>query len=316
MTADAPAAAVTAPSPARAEGRGASVADGSTFAPGLRLLGPRVRQDVERLYGVLRTLDDLVDEDDPRAEERVQAVERWAHGMGADAHETPETRALSQLASRHRLPREQLLDFCAGMRHDIAHTSVDSEEDFARYCQQAGGSVGIVLANLLGIAYGEADPAREEAERPRIGGDPTRKEADRPREDATRRRAEAGMAALGRAMQITNILRDIDEDLEHGRIYIPGTLIERFGFPAPGAREALLREMIPRADALYEQGASAIPLLRDGRAAMAVSAALYREILRQIERDGFGARPGRSVVPAWRARLLIARHRTANVIGG
>ena len=260
-------------------GRSAITADKSTFAPGLRLLPAPVREDVERLYRVLRTLDDLVDEDDPRAAQRVQAVERWARDQQAD---TPETRTLAELERRHPLPRPSLLHFCEGMRHDIARARIDTEEDFTRYCQQAGGSVGIALANLLGAA----------------GDDPECKS-----------QAEAKMATLGRAMQVTNILRDIDEDLSHGRLYIAGTTIERFGFPAPGAREALLREQIASADALYEEGLGAIALLRDGRRAMALSAALYREILRQIERDGFGRTPGRAVVPAWRTRALIAKHR-------
>ncbi|MGH7634196.1 MAG: squalene/phytoene synthase family protein [Gemmatimonadaceae bacterium] len=274
------------------EGRHAHVADGSTFAPGLRLLPAHVRKSVESLYRVLRNLDDLVDEDDPRASERVQAVEHWARNQQAD---TPETRALSELERRQPFPRESLLQFCAGMRHDIARESIDSEEDFERYCQQAGGSVGIVLANLLGTA-GDGDGAMPH--------------------EAVKRKTEIGMATLGRAMQVTNILRDIDEDLARGRVYIPRTLIERFGFPAPGKREELLREQIACADALYEQGARAIPLLRDGGAAMALSAALYREILRQIERDGFGRRPGRTIVPAWRTHLLVARYRTADVLEG
>jgi phytoene synthase len=249
--------------------------DGSTFAPGLALLPEPVRADVKRLYSVLRTLDDLVDEDDPRAAARVGAIEAWARGLAAGS---PETRTLDELERSRPFPRERLLEFCAGMRHDIARASVEDERGFARYCQQAGGSVGVVLAHILGTV-----------------GD--------------RHETERLMAVLGRAMQVTNILRDIDEDRAHGRVYIPRTAIERHGFPAPGAREALLREWIPRADALYEQGAGAIPLLRDGRAAMALSADLYREILRQLEREGFGARPGRAVVPAWRAQLLIARHR-------
>ncbi len=170
------------------------------------------------------------------------------------------------------------------MRHDIARASIEDEQDFERYCQQAGGSVGVVLANLLGAAG-------EDGESKRV--------------------LERRMATLGRAMQVTNILRDIDEDLAHGRIYIARTAIERFGFPSPGAREALLRDHIARADALYEDGLGAIALLRDGRRAMALSAALYREILRQIERDGFGRRAGRAVVPAWRRRLLAGRHRLA-----
>lgn len=261
-------------------GRHAEVADGSTFAPALRCLPASIRGDVECLYRVLRTLDDLVDDDDPSAGERVAAVERWAGGREPGS---PEARALDALHQRRPFRREALLQFCAGMRHDITHAGIDTGADFERYCQQAGGSVGIVLANLLG--------GRSE-------------------------QAEAGMATLGRAMQVTNILRDIDEDLEHGRLFIPGTLIERFGFPSPGAREDLLRELIARADALYEEGASAIAQLGCGRTAMSVATVLYREILRQIERDGFGRRPGRAVVPSARTRLLIARHRLANVVVG
>jgi phytoene synthase len=258
-------------------GRRMAVADGSTFAPALRCLAARERVDVECLYRVLRTLDDLVDGGDPSASERLGAVERWARGEAAVCREA---HALQDLHRRRPFAREALLCFCAGMRHDIERAGIEDEQDFERYCQQAGGSVGIVLADLLG--------ARSE-------------------------HAHAKMAALGRAMQVTNILRDIDEDLEHGRLYIPRTLIERFGFPAPGAREPLLRELIARADALYDEGASAIALLGDGGGAMAVAAALYREILRQIERDGFGREPGRAIVPAWRTRSLLARHRTANV---
>lgn len=248
-------------------------ADRSTFAPAMRLLPARLREDVHGLYRVLRTLDDLVDEDDPRAAERVEAVERWAREEEAD---TPETRVLTELARRHPLPRRRLMEFCEGMRHDIARASVDDDEDFHRYCQQAGGSVGVVLATMLGTTAPEG---------------------------------EERMAALGRAMQVTNILRDIDDDLAHGRVYIPRTMIERFGFPAPGARSELLREGIARADALYKEGAGAIPLLRNGRKAMALSAALYREILRQLERDGLGRSAGRATVPAWRMHLLSARHR-------
>ena len=253
-------------------------ADESTFAPAMRLLGGQTKADVRTLYGVLRTIDDLVDEDDPRAPERVGALERWARGGGGGRAESPEAQALAQLAERHPLPHEQLGEFCRGMRHDIARETIADEQDFDRYCQQAGGSVGIVLAVLLGATGPDEDRAKE------------------------------GMAALGRAMQVTNILRDIDEDLAARRVYISQTAIERFGFPAPGARKQLLRDHIARADALYEEGLPAIGLLARGREAMALSAALYREILREIERQGFGREPGRVVVPLERRQMLADRN--------
>jgi phytoene synthase len=70
-----------------------------------------------------------------------------------------------------------------------------------------------------------------------------------------------------------------------------------------------LRDQIATADALYEAGLSAIGQLVQGRQSMALSAALYREILRQIEREGFGRRAGCVAVPAWRRHLIIARQR-------
>jgi phytoene synthase len=118
---------------------------------------------------------------------------------------------------------------------------------------------------------------------------------------------EASMATLGRAVQRTNILRDIDEDLARGRIYISQETIERFGSVAPGDRESLLRDQIAHADRLYEEAAPAVPLLPRGRRGTAACAALYQEILRQIEREGYGQRRGRVVVPAWRRRLVVTK---------
>ncbi len=222
---------------------------------------------------MLRTIDDLVDERDPQAPARIQAIERWTQGQPGD---TPEVRILTELSRRYELPRSALAEFCAGMRQDLAETPIATEDDLERYCQYVGSSIGEVVACLLGTSSPEA---------------------------------QHKIAMLGRAFQRTNILRDIDEDHAHGRLYLAATTIERFGPPIPGAREDLLRDQIARADQLYEDGLGAIPHFVRGQRAMAVSVALYREILRQIERDGYGRRPGRVVVPSWRERLLIVEHR-------
>lgn len=226
---------------------------------------------------MLRTLDDLVDEDQPEARERVAAVERWARNEPAD---TPESQILADLSQRYPLPAHALLEFCEGMQHDISRAVIHSEDDLELYCQRAGGSVGIMLTGILGISRPDA---------------------------------ETKMATLGRAVQRTNILRDIDEDRAHGRTYIAQSTIERFGPPTPGARAELLRDQIARADMLYGQAAKATSALARGQRGMAVCATLYREILREIERQGYGHKPERVVVPRWRSCLLIARHR-ANAI--
>jgi phytoene synthase len=247
--------------------------DTSTFSAGIRLLPSDLQADARNLYWVLRTIDDLVDDEYPRAEHRVEAIERWARGQQAD---TPETRILADLSTRYPLPPQALIEFCRGMRNDLARTAIETEDDLEQYCQYVGGAVGVVLARIFGTSHPDG---------------------------------ESKMASLGRAFQRTNILRDIDEDHAHGRLYVARTTIERLGPPVPGAREELLRNQIARADHLYDEGLGAIPLLSRGRRGMALSAALYREILRQIERDGYGRTPGRITVPAWRRRLLIAEHR-------
>jgi phytoene/squalene synthetase len=252
----------------------ASVLDTSTFSAGIRFLPGDLQRDARLLYRILRTIDDLVDEEDPQAARRVEAIERWAHHKNAD---TPETRILIDLSRRYPLPRQAMIEFCEGMRYDLAPSAIEDEGDLERYCQYVGGAVGIVLAKMFGTSHPDG---------------------------------EIKMAVLGRAFQRTNILRDIDEDHAHDRLYIASTTIERFGEAVPGSRKELLQDQIARADRLYEEGLGAIPLLNRGRRGMALSAALYREILRQIERDGYGHSYGRVTVPAWRQHLLIARHRS------
>lgn len=250
-------------------------ADASTLAPGLRVLPRDIKQDVYRLYHVLRTLDDLVDEDQPQAEERVAAVERWATGTPS---ESPETLVLDEICAQHQFPVNAMIDFCRGMRHDIARSVIYTEDDLERYCQRVGGTVGIMLTSLLGATSPDT-PAR--------------------------------MATLGRAVQRTNILRDIDTDARQNRLYIAQETIDRFGPPEPGSREDLIRDQIARAEALYDQAANATSLLARGQRGMALCATLYRQILRQVERDNYN--PGACPQPQ---ELRILDRRPANSDSG
>ncbi|MDX6720346.1 MAG: 15-cis-phytoene synthase [Solirubrobacteraceae bacterium] len=243
-----------------------------TFALACRLLPRDVRDDVYLLYLVFRTLDDAVDDGAGDADERLAAVEAWS--VGATRMPSREVDLLDELARRHPLPRSAFADFCAGMRDDLQHVSMDTDGDLDRYCYRVAGTVGIVMAHVLGMS----DPDR----------------------------ALPAAAALGQAMQLTNVLRDIDEDLRVGRVYVPRTAIERCGGSlAPGERKAVLRDQIARADALYETGCAGIALLTRGQRAIGAAGAMYREILRQIEREGYGEQPGRAVVSR-RRKLVVA----------
>lgn len=234
----------------------------TTFALACRLLPAAIRDDVYLLYLVFRTLDDLVDDGLPEAAAHVEAAAAWAEGRpGA---RTREVDVLDALACRYPLPLAAIADFCAGMRQDLAAERFATERELDRYCYRVAGTVGVVMTSILG--------ARETDE------------------------GYAAAAALGMAMQRTNILRDIDEDAAHGRVYLAQETILRYGPPVPGRRETLLRDQIARADALYEDGLAGVGLLRGGRHAIAAAGAMYREILREIERSGYGAVPGRAVV--------------------
>jgi 15-cis-phytoene synthase len=247
-----------------------------TFALACRLLPRSLRDDVYLLYLVFRNLDDLVDEGRPEAAGRVRAVRAWCDGEPPSSREG---RILEELAGRHPIPRHAMRDFCAGMEHDLAGAEIRTEADLDRYCYRVAGTVGVVMAAILGTT----DP---------VAGERT-------------------AAALGMAMQRTNVLRDIDEDRSNGRVYLASETIARFGGSlAPGRREALVRDQIARADALYEEGVAGIALLLHGRRAVAAAAAMYREILRQIEREGYGREAGRAVVPQ-RRKLAIAARRGA-----
>jgi phytoene synthase len=237
-----------------------------TFAPVCRVLPRAVRDDVYLLYLVFRTLDDLVDEGRPEADARVEAVEAWAEGRpGA---RTREVAVLERLAGRHPLPRPAVSAFCAGMRQDLAGERFATEADVDLYCYRVAGTVGLLMTAVLGAR----DP------------------------DA----AAPAAVALGMAMQRTNILRDIEEDAAAGRVYLA-----QESLAAHPSRESLVRDQVARADALYERGLPGTRQLRRGGRAVAAAGAMYREILRQIERDGGEAR----------ARAVVSPRRKAWVAG-
>ncbi|MDO9352406.1 MAG: phytoene/squalene synthase family protein [Solirubrobacteraceae bacterium] len=244
------------------EARETHKAVGKTFWLASRLLPKEIRDDVHLLYFVLRTLDDAVDDAWPNADEVVGGVEAWARGAEPT---TREALILADLSSRHPLDPTVVGDFCAGMRHDQSDAVIATEDDLDEYCYRVAGTVGVLMTSLLGAADPEA--------------------------------ARGPAIALGQAMQRTNILRDIDEDLENGRVYIATETVDAFGSLMPGERAALLRDQIARADELYDRGIAGIHHLQSGGRAIAAAAAMYRQILRQIEREGLGAQAGRAVVP-------------------
>ncbi len=241
---------------------------GRTFSSATRLLPPDVRPDVRLLYLVARGLDDLVDERRPNATRRLDQVQRWAETGAVTCRETA---MLEHLASRHAgLPLDAVVDFCEGQREDLRELGFSTEADLDRYCYRVAGTVGRLMAAILGAQGQGADHAAR---------------------------------ALGIAMQRTNILRDVDEDLALGRVYLPQETLElaRVRDLARGDRSLLLRVESAIAEWWYAQGMRGLPLLPRGRFAIQAATVMYREILRQLARDGWGVRR------PWRARVSRSR---------
>lgn len=260
-----------------------------TFDLAAWFLPAGIRRDVRRLYFVLRSLDDLVDHADPRAAAAVDDVATWA--AGGPTHGSLAA-VLADLATRHpALPRDAVADFAAGMRADLAGPDHRTEADLARYCDQVAGTVGRMMAAVLGVRPGHEAEA----------------------DDAAR--------AMGRAMQRTNILRDLVEDAARGRVYLPSDAFQAAGM-APEDGELLLADLLAwppetlaaflgrqaaRAEADYARGLAGTRHLRSGRRGVLAAGLMYREILRQIEREEHGGRRPRVVVPAWRKVVLVSR---------
>jgi phytoene synthase len=264
-----------------------------SFALAARFLPRDVRDDINLLYLALRRLDDLVDLEAPSgsvqradAQQRLAAIRTWLRSGEIETDGGDELAIFVDLQRRTpALPIDAIGAFLDGMESDLAGPAMESDADLDLYCYQVAGTVGRLMAALLGVRAGDAA------------------EADR------------AARALGAAMQRTNILRDVDEDLANGRVYLPDTALRRVGLdPAAasgptslrdGNRRALYSAEIARADAEYEAGVAGIRHLQNGGRSIRVAAHLYREILRQIERDGFGVRrPHRPVVG--RARKVAA----------
>ncbi|MBU6256108.1 MAG: hypothetical protein EBU83_01110 [bacterium] len=272
-----------------------------SFSRAATFLPAEVRDDINLLYLALRRLDDLVDlearagaaqRDD--AHRRLAAIRQWTTTGVLDPAGGDELAILSDLHRRTpQLPIDAIGAFLDGMERDLTGPQLSSDADLDLYCYQVAGTVGRLMAALLGVRTGDELAA----------------------DDAAR--------ALGEAMQRTNIVRDIDEDLANGRIYLPAAALMRSGLSPTattgsnslrdGDRRALLVEQIALADAAYARGIDGIRYLRHGGRAIRVAAYLYREILRQVERDGFGRlRPHRPVVErghkfAAILRAIIAR---------
>jgi phytoene synthase len=260
------------------------------FSYGIRLLPPPKRRAMCALYAMARRIDDIGD-GEGEAHDKLGALAEVRKSL-ADLRTDPKSAgpdpvlvALADTAVRFPLPMSALDELIEGCEMDVNGTRYDTFDDLVGYCRRVAGTVGRLSLAVYGIES-TADPAG----------------------------AESLADSLGVALQITNILRDIVEDLETmGRVYLPAEDRERFGVPPDlhGAEEdltALIRFEAQRARGWYAEGLQLLPMLDwRSRACTAAMAGIYRRILDRIDADPASVLRGRISLTGGQKARVAAR---------
>jgi phytoene synthase len=270
----------------RAQARAALAAGSRSFALAGKLLPSRVLDDAAAVYAFCRRADDQVDEAPPgRAAAAVLELQGQVAALFAGIPQSdPVLAAFQEVAARRRIPRRFVDWLILGFAMDALPVPVayHSWDQLMRYCFRVAGTVGLMMCRVMGTR----DPA-----------------------------AERAAAALGMAMQLTNIARDVAEDWQRGRLYIPATSLDRPlrpEGPLEGERAAILTRAVPAllatAEPLYRWGDWGLAAL-DTRSAMAVRAArlIYSAIGDQLAARGCDVDGQRVVVSPGRKLWLALR---------
>jgi phytoene synthase len=275
---------------------------GRTFFLATRLLAPDQRPPVHALYGFARHTDDILDDLEPAvgAEVRAERLARLADRFfaGGEHHDDPVLAAVSDTMRRYGIAAGLFDDFLSSMRMDLTVTDYPDRKALNTYMRGSAEAIGLQLLPILGTEV----PAEE---------------------------AAPYAAALGRAFQLTNFLRDVDEDLIRNRVYLPADELAAYGVDrellmwchhhrrtdsrvrsALAAQHDITRQC-------YRLAADGIAMLAPrSRPCVATALTLYSEILDRIEDSGFavfGRRAtvgtarrlqaaGAGLIRAWRAR--------------
>ncbi|MFJ8887747.1 phytoene/squalene synthase family protein [Streptomyces sp. NPDC102402] len=280
---------------------------GRTYFLATRLLPVERRPAVHALYGFARWADDIVDDLDRRQppEERDRLLrlleDDLAHGLRTGGGDEPVVRAVADTAERFAIDHALFADFLASMRSDLTVTGYPTYEDLRGYMHGSAAVIGLQMLPVLGTVV-----AREAA--------------------------APHASALGVAFQLTNFLRDVGEDLDRGRVYLPADLLAAHGVERhllewsrrSGRHDPRIRAAFAEADAMirtvYREAEPGIAMLEPRvRPCIRTAFVLYRGILDAIADDGYRVLHRRAVVPRRRravtaagglVRILGARMRT------
>jgi phytoene synthase len=257
------------------------------FHYGIRLLPPAKRDALCAIYALARRIDDIGDGDLPVETKQVQlaGVRRSLAALGDSSD--PVLLALGDATRHFPVPLEAFDELLDGVEMDVTGAQFASFDDLVHYCRCVAGSIGRLCLSVFGaddmtVAPGYAD-------------------------------------TLGIALQQTNILRDIREDLGNGRIYLPQEDLDRFGVvlrlddagalvDADGSLSALVWWSADRACSWYDDGLRLVPLLdRRSAACCAAMSGIYQRLLDRIATDPTLVRDRRLSLSGWEKTSVAVR---------
>lgn len=263
-----------------------AASSGSSFYSSFRFLPELKRRAITALYAFCREVDDVVDE--CHDEQVARTTLNWWRGEVANMYQGkathPVTLALHELLGDFNLAEEYLLEIIDGMEMDLDIHQYPSFQDLSLYCYRAASVVGLLSAEIFGFNNrGTLKYAHD----------------------------------LGMAFQLTNILRDVREDAERGRVYLPQDELEKFSItqqdlmqPVTSDKvQALFQFQADRAREYYTKAFNELPEEdRFTQRTGLIMAEIYQSLLDEIEEDGFRVleqriklTPMRKLWLAWRA---------------
>ncbi|MBN4079320.1 presqualene diphosphate synthase HpnD [Beggiatoa alba] len=268
---------------------------GSSFYYSFLFLPNAQRKAITAVYAFCREVDDVVDEchDADLARSKLSWWRAEIFGTFDGEPNHPVCQALSTTIKDFNLPKEHFLEIIDGMEMDLQHRRYANFSDLNLYCYRAASVVGLMAAEIFGYQnHSTLDYAHN----------------------------------LGMAFQLTNILRDVREDAERGRIYLPLDELQRFGVSEQDIinhrrtdnMKKLLDFQAQRANEYYEKAFSLLPEAdRYSQRTGIIMANIYRTILNIIEKDScqvlqqrVSLNPLRKLWIAWRtARTEKRRHK-------
>ena len=241
------------------------------------LLSREQRGAMCAIYAFMRYCDDISEGEGASRE----AIERWRRDLDCALQgrygDNPLWPAFHDTVQRYRIPHEYFHEMIDGVSSDLEPRQIQTFDELYRYCYQVASVVGLTIIHIFGF---ESPDALKLAEK------------------------------CGIAFQLTNILRDVREDQENQRVYIPAEDVRKFGADLARHDENFVRLMsfeAQRARSYYDESRPLIGLVHArSRASLWALIEIYRRLLGRIERSNFDVLSRRIRVPTWEKLAILA----------